>query len=346
MRSDGTGLRRLGPPSRDANFGINPGPPPLGISVGQKQTLMLSFSPDGRKVAYTDRGPGPHGEDAAQIVTLDVQTGERTTLTRLPGPHNPLTYVTGHARFVDDDTILFQTISNPDGQHPQQFPYTVKTDGSGFAAIPTPFALPGATLIPDFSIVGGRTHLVGVLLPGEPVNGPTDPYDPALLGRPFVREVFVVGGKNLLQLTHFRRWETDWIDLAGRHAFLHASADPFGTNPAQLTQVFSLDTLGRRLRQVTRFREVAGALECAGVPAGPCATGIQNGPQYPRSRAVVFYSSCDAFDTGTLGGQLFAIDAHTLRLVQLTAARGCVVGPDDSVTVELPGPFAYAEVHR
>ena len=57
-----------------------------------------------------DRGPGPNGEDATQIVTLDVQTGKRTQLTCLPGPAVPLNYVTGHARFVDDDTVRFQVI--------------------------------------------------------------------------------------------------------------------------------------------------------------------------------------------------------------------------------------------
>jgi hypothetical protein len=47
---------------------------------------------------------------------------------------------TGHARFVDGETILFQTTSNPYGQHPQQFPYRVGTDGTHFSPIPTPFA--------------------------------------------------------------------------------------------------------------------------------------------------------------------------------------------------------------
>jgi len=341
IRSDGTGLRRIGPPSGDPNFVVVSG----FESVGLKAATFLNFSPHGRKVVYTDRGPGSNGEDAAQIVTLDVQTGKRTQLTHLPAPADRLSFVTGHARFVDDETILFFTTSNPDGHHPQFWPYRVKTDGSGFAPLPTPFAQPGATLLPDFSVVGGRTHLVGVLLPGEPVNGPTPGYIP-FLGRPYVDEVFVVGGKNLLQLTNFRRWDTDWLGLAGRHAFLDASADPFGTNPMQLQQLFAVDTLGRHLRQVTQFHDIDPTRECAGLPAGACAIENQKGVQDPEGRTFVFNSSCDPFDTGALGEQLFAVDPHTFRLVQLTSARGCVVAPDGSLTVELPGPFAYSELRR
>ena len=60
----------------------------------------------------------------------------------------------------------------------------------------------------------------------------------------------------------------------------------------------------------------------------------------------MFSSSCDPFDTGARGEQLYAIDPHGFRFVQLTAARGCVVGSDGSLTVELPGPFSYSELRR
>src|SRR5262249_8738570 len=240
VRSDATEPPRwIGPPSGDPNFVVRAGFEWVGI----KGSIFLSFSPDGRSVVYTDRGPGSNGEDAAQIVSLDVQTGQRTQLTNLPGPADPLIRVTGNARFVDDDTILFQSTSNPEGGHPELFPYRVKTDGSGLAALPTPFASPGGTLIPDFTVGGGRTHLVGVRLLGDAVNGPAFSLDTGD-DRSFFHEVFWVEGKNLLELTNFRRSDTDWIGLAGRQAFFYASADPLGTNPMQLQQVFAIDTLG------------------------------------------------------------------------------------------------------
>src|SRR5262249_14414276 len=144
----------------------------------------------------------------------------------------------------------------------------------------------------------------------------------------------------------FRHWETDWIGLAGRQAFFHTRADPLGSNPMQIDQIFAVDTLGRHMRQITQFRDVDPARECAGFPAGPCFSSNQKGTLDPRGQTGVFDSSCDAFDTGAVGEQLFAIDLHTSRLVQLTQARGCAVGPDGSLTVELPGPFAYSELRR
>src|SRR5262249_24376388 len=128
---------------------------------------------------------------------------------------------------------------------------------------------------------------------------------------------------------------------------LVASADPFGSNPMQRPQVFAVDTLGRHLRQVTQFHDIDPARECGGLPPlSACGTATQTGVQDPRGRTVVSDSSCDLFNTGTLGEQLFAIDSHTFRIVQLTAARGCVVAPDGSITVEMPGPFAYSERRR
>src|SRR5262249_52360641 len=151
-----------------------------------------------------------------------------------------------------------------------------------------------------FTVVGGRTHLVGVVLFGEAVNGPAFTIDTGD-DLPFFNEVFVVDGKNLLALTSFRRFDTNWIGLAGRHAFFPASAHPFGTHPMQLQRVFAVDTLGRHLRQVTQFRDVDPARECAGLPAGGCFIDTQNQAQDLRGRTVVFTSSCDPFDTRALG---------------------------------------------
>jgi WD40-like Beta Propeller Repeat len=93
VRSDGTGLRSLGPASRESSL----------ISNGRP---FFVFSPNGRTIAYTDRGPSRNDEDAIQIFTLDLVTGTRTQLTELPptvsrGTYNPL--------FNNDQTIAFFT---------------------------------------------------------------------------------------------------------------------------------------------------------------------------------------------------------------------------------------------
>src|SRR5262245_59780078 len=58
VRADGTGLRGCGPASRESAFGHNGRP-------------FFVFSPNGRTVAYTDRGPSRDNQDAIQIFTLD-----------------------------------------------------------------------------------------------------------------------------------------------------------------------------------------------------------------------------------------------------------------------------------
>jgi len=56
--ADGRGLRRLGPPSREPSFRIVP------ARVGQFDVSTsgpVPFSPDRRRIAFTDLGPGPAG---------------------------------------------------------------------------------------------------------------------------------------------------------------------------------------------------------------------------------------------------------------------------------------------
>src|SRR4030095_12467477 len=76
VRSDGRGLRPLGPASREPSFSAFPSPP-------------IAFSPNGRLIAFTDLGPGPGGEEAVQIVVLDLATGKRSQVTRLPSGTPP-----------------------------------------------------------------------------------------------------------------------------------------------------------------------------------------------------------------------------------------------------------------
>ena len=75
-------------------------------SNGTKVEPIFRFSPDGKLVDFTDMGPGPDGQDAAQVFILDVETGERTQLTHLPPA--PLAGVAGTRTgdFLNDRTIV------------------------------------------------------------------------------------------------------------------------------------------------------------------------------------------------------------------------------------------------
>ena len=67
VRSDGRSVPRyLGRAEPRAGVSppdASPSPPPI------------AFSPNGRRIAFTDLGPGPGGEEAVQIVVLDLATG-------------------------------------------------------------------------------------------------------------------------------------------------------------------------------------------------------------------------------------------------------------------------------
>jgi len=337
VRSDGRGLRRLGPASRDRTWRI--------VLQLDTSRWALRFSPNGRTVVYTDVGPGPAGEDAIQIVTLDLASGSRRQVTQLPNPRrvdpgdpvlDPVAPVTVFPRFLDDDTIAFFTDANPDGLHPGGAFFTVNTDGTGLEAVPIPVALQGSQIVPRFEITGGRTEVLTLDLRGTPVNSVSS-YPLTIF------EVFLLDGKELLQLTNFRRVDTGrgFLSANGRRVFFTASADPFGANPSENCQLFSIDRVGGHLRQVTRFREVDRSVAgCSNVPPG---CNIQVTTQDPVTRTVVFQSSCDPLGTTPNGGsQIFAMQPDGSRLRQLTDTRGVVWGTDGSLTVELPGPWAYS----
>jgi len=322
VRADGTGLRRLGPPSRAPLFQLNPDGG-IGVNV-----LSSAFSRDGRTVVYTDLGPGPSGEEAVQVVTLDIATGRRTQVTTLPLPDDG---VVNGTRFVDKDTIVF-VIDNSQGD-PLRF-FTVKTDGSGFAQLPAIIPPAGGAVVPDFSIVGGGTDLLTIATPGQALDEPVN----------HAREIFVWDGKDLLQLTQFGLYRTLAMFLGGRRrALFGTSADPLGTNPSHVQQVFSIDTFGRGLRQITRLR--GGPVECGGAPAVSSCDDIL-GLQDPATDTIVFQTACGGLRESAYADQIFAVRPDGSGLRQLTAARGCVVEPDGSVTVELPGPFGYSAPSR
>jgi hypothetical protein len=247
VRADGKSVPRyLGAPSHERSF------EPL-----QTFSPPIAFSPSGRRIAFTDRGPGPGGEEAAQIVVLDLATGRRTLVTRLPSGTAPGGFfgkflLTCCPTFIDNETVLFQTFVDPDGSNPEHTAaaFTVRIDGTNVKRVPPPIAVPGSEVVPSFGVTGLRTNLVRLAVPGTPVSPPATPPYPFPL-----TEAFVQDGKNLVQLTNFRRTDTfiGFLNPTRTRAFFMASADPFGTNPLESCQMFSVDTVGGGLRQVTHF---------------------------------------------------------------------------------------------
>jgi len=341
VRADGRGLRRLGPASRDPSFRFATDPAsPLGVRVGL--WIPFPFSPDGRAVVLTDLGPGPAGEDAVQIFTLDLVTGERKQLTHLPVVPDRQEGAVGLNAGTDapiwlrDGRISFRSFGNLDGSNPEGnlVQFVMNSDGSDFKRLPLPVALPGAHVVPSFGVTGGgvRRRATVLSLPGTPVN-------PAAGLSDTINEVFFVDRTNVTQLTDFHRVDTAQANLDGQRVIFAASADPLGTNPSGTCQLFSIDTHGAGLHQLTHFFQPAYSVNgcnafvapgCSVLPLGlDAATGI-----------LVFFSSCDPFGANPYGDQMFAIRVDGTDLRQLTHARGLVRESDGTVSSENVGPVA------
>jgi len=349
VRADGSGLRWLGPASRDPCFQLEPNRASV-IGFDTNVFPTLPFSPDGRCVVFTDLGPGPDGE-TVQIVTLDVASGRRNQVTHLPKPASsiPGFPATSLAGFLDNETIGFYSFANPEGLNPegQLTPFAVKIDGTKLRALPPPIAQPGSQVIPRFAVTGGRARLATLTLDGQPMNhgvGPTGFFNSV------ISEVFLLSGRDLLQLTKFDRVDTFglFVDPTRHRAFFAASADPVGSNPTQNCQLFSIDTSGEHLRQVTHFREGNDSLGCAATTPPGCfvSGGFFSAREDVRTGTIVFDSSCDPFGTNPYGDQLFAIRSDGSRLSTLTHTKGFVEYPDGSVTTELTGIWDYGPYGR
>src|SRR5262249_14696112 len=172
VRAEGSGLHRLGPPSREPSWRtlIDPSVP-LGIII--VPDTRIAFSPNGRQIAYTDRGPGADGGDAAQVVTVDLSSGVRTQVTHLPvAQTQPTLLQVSGIRFFDDATLLFFSAADADGRHPDGGFFRVNADGSGLEGLPTPALLPGKRVVPIFDVTGVRTDVLNVELPDVPAANP------------------------------------------------------------------------------------------------------------------------------------------------------------------------------
>jgi hypothetical protein len=337
--ADGHNLRRLGPPSRAPSNYVVGVPSMPGFSV--YLLPVFRFSPDSTTIVFPDRGPSATGEDADQIFTMDLATGTRHQITQLSGaaqpwPVNPAMPVTPYAVFVDDQTIAFVSRSNFDGDNPGGAPFwfTVKTDGTDLKAAPRPEVLAGSEIIPVFQITGSiaGVNVFPLTLPGIPVN-------PIPGVATSIQEIFQLDGTNLLQLTSFRRSDTLNATAAAGRAFFVASPDPFGTNPSENCQVFSMDTLGGDFRQLTRFSTGQHSDQgCEAVRGTGCVAGSYALAADPLVGTLLFDSTCDPFGTNPDGQQIYAMHFDGTGLRQLTALKGVVTAPDGSVDVELPGP--------
>jgi hypothetical protein len=336
VRADGSGLRRLGAASSDPPYGEPPG------YIGYWN--LLAFSPDSRMVTYTDRGPSLDNEDAVQIFTLDLISGDRRQITRLP-PARPTIDPTillpcgpaGCPYFNDDQTITFRTNANLDGTNPggQNVSATVKIDGSGLTVSPPIAALPGSSLVTSFQITGSEAGAALLTLPGMAVS---------FFGGFFIREVFFIDGQNVLQLTHFSRAET-WGAVPspdGQRVFFSASANPLGTNPTENCQVFSINRHGGDLQQLTSFSENPHprAVGCGWFEPPRGCTAFYLGFE-PHTGALVFQSNCDPFGTNPYGGQVFAMRPDGSGLRQLTNTQAYTVDAAGTVSVEAAFPFAH-----
>src|SRR5262245_28238712 len=348
VRDDGSGLRRLGPASRDPSFRFMPDPSAPSGGFRTSGGTQFSFSPDGRAVVFTDLGPGPGADDAVQIFTLDIATGSRRQLTHLPAvPDRAVGTIglfagTSVPFFLPDGRIAFQSFGNLDGTNSEGnlVEFVMNRDGSDLRSVAPPVAVRCGRLVPIFGVTGAgvRRRADALSVPGTPVNP-----DAATTGDA-ISEVFFIDGRQVLQLTHFGRVDTMTPNLTpdGHHVIFVASADPFRANPSGTCQLFSIGTAGSGLRQLTHFVQPEYSTTGCNTLEPPGCQVLLTGNLDPATGTLPFYSSCDPFGANRYGDQLFAIRADGTGLRQLTHARGLVTEPDGSASSENIGPVGIS----
>jgi len=309
VRSDGRGLRRLGPPSR------------VRVNPGNNTADNYPVSPDGRYIALLDLGPDSFGQDDYQIFRLDTRTGRRRQLTHHSGN-------TCCQSFLNNETVIFYDIQRSavmvkvDGEHPEKRLPVIMLSGGG--SVVSLFEVTGAHPFPFFVYFNER---------------------PAVNGSIGVSELFLLdGGKNPFQLTNFGRNDTDrFSGVIARGRVLFPASVNLGENPHEICQLFSIDMLGAHVRQVTHLPsdDRAPNLGCLADVLVPGTCHISRLFRDPITGTVLFASSCDPVGANPFGDQLFAMRLDGTGLRQLTNARGMTTDPDGTIHVELPGPVGY-----
>jgi hypothetical protein len=327
VHADGTAMRRLGPASRAPNFKAVVVATPPAFRVIRWDDLK--FSPNGRFVVFTDRGPGADGWDAVQVFVMNVESGKRIQLTQFVAADQGSTLQEdAGGYFVDDDTIIvYEPLCASATIDRRGCIYTVKKDGSDLRPFSNPDLVPieGARVIQMFQIVGLPQSAFSASVPvfaTDPVFGTAS-------------EIFTLTHGDVLQLTNFGRSDTSRGATRNRtgEVLFFASADPLGRNPSHTCQLFLIGSLGEHLRQITRFGPPglprAGATGCM-LPAAPfsCVSEI-GGPMTfdPTTDQLTFDSSCDPFGTNPFGTQFFAVRGNGSGLRQLTNYRGMQLAP-------------------
>jgi hypothetical protein len=240
VRPDGSHLRRLGHPSRERQYkGPMPGYrfyPGFNIAGGGP----FNFSPDGRFVVFSDRGPGPDGLEAGQLVVMDVRSGERTQVTELDAAtQDPPTGADVFGFFVDDYTIQGSTLRvNPDKTTYIAQQFLVGRDGRHFDPFVKPIDIPGGgRVVENFQLAGREGNVLTVQMDAL-ANEPREPSH--------AQEVWWRDGKQLLQLTTIGRTDTAGGVLSRdrERVFFAASTDRYGPNPMKNCQIFSVPRIG------------------------------------------------------------------------------------------------------
>jgi hypothetical protein len=357
VRADGSGLRRIADPSREASFAVDWNCLLFGgTACSVSLDALVDFSLDDREFGIIDEGPDTSGSQAPQVLTLDLATGERTQLTFLPAlPRCPRESTDPDAecvpvgqfpillpRFLDAQTAIFSRRERVSAS----VTYTVDVQTKKLQPVRA-VVVPGGGIVPIFQITGEAIGLTVNLPDRVPVNGP------GLFGN-IVTEAFAFDGTNLLQLTAFGRSDTTRVrtTLDGSRVLFIASADPLGTNPTNACEYFSIDPLGADLRQLTHLGASTSEgcncqiCNCNGIPCAPPICTISSGELDRGTGSIVFFSSCDPFGTNPYGEQAFAMRLDGTGLRHLTSARGMREGADGSLAVELAGPWAIARRFR